>query len=63
MGKGSTRRKTQIASEEFASQWDAIFGIKKEPKTLADHVWNDKMKDYQTGIDLAMLEGDKKETK
>jgi len=63
MGKGSTRRKTQIADEKFTNQWDAIFGIKKEPKTLADHVWNDKMKDYQVGIDLAMLEGDKKETK
>lgn len=63
MGKGSTRRKTQIESEKFASQWDAIFGIKKEPKTLAEHVWNDKMKDMQKSIDLAMLEGDKKDKK
>lgn len=63
MGKGSTRRKAQIEDEKFANQWDAIFGIKKNPETLQDHVWNDKMKDMQKSIDLAMLEGDKKETK
>lgn len=55
MSKGSARRKQQIDSQKFADQWDAIFGIKKDPKTLEDHVWNDKVKDYQIGIDLAMI--------
>lgn len=55
MGKGSSRRKQQVDQQKFADQWDAIFGIKKDPKTLQDHVWNDKMKQYQFGIDLAML--------
>ena len=55
MSKGSSRRKQQVNQQKFADQWDAIFGIKKDPKTLQDHVWNDKMKDFQLGIDLAML--------
>lgn len=55
MSKGSARRKQQIDSEKFAQQWDAIFGIKKDPKTLQEQIWNDKMKDYQIGVDLAML--------
>lgn len=55
MSKGSARRKQQIDSQKFADQWDAIFGVKKDPKTLEDHVWNDKVKEYQIGIDLAMI--------
>ena len=60
MSKGSARRKQQVENKKFADQWDAIFGIKKELKTLEDQVWNDKMKDMQVGIDLAMLKGEKK---
>jgi poly(3-hydroxybutyrate) depolymerase len=59
MSKGSARRKQQVSSEKFAEQWDAIFGIKKDPKTLEDHVWNDKMKEMQIGVDLAMIEKEK----
>lgn len=62
MGKGSGRRKQEISQQKFADQWDAIFGIKKNPKTLEDHVWNDKVKEIQIGVDLAIIEG-KKEKK
>lgn len=57
MSKGSSRRPTD--HKKFSEQWDVIFGIKKNPKTLEDHVWNDKMKDYQLGVDLAMIGQDK----
>lgn len=63
MSKGSARRKQQVDNEKFANQWDAIFGVKKDPKTLEDHVWNDKMKDYQLGVDLAMINEKKQENK
>ena len=59
MSKGSARRKQQIEQKKFADQWDAIFGIKKDPKTLVDHVWNDKVKEYQIGVDLAMINNEK----
>lgn len=61
MGKGSARRKED--TDKFRDNYDAIFGIKKDPKTLEDHVWNDKMKDYQLSVELAMLDGKKEEKK
>jgi len=62
MGKGSAPRPIPNP-DKFRDNWDAIFGIKKDPKTLEDHVWNDKMKDYQVGVDLAMIKGEKEEKK
>ena len=62
MGKGSAPRPIPNP-DKFRDNWDAIFGIKKDPKTLEDHVWNDKMKDYQIGVDLAMIKGEKEEKK
>jgi hypothetical protein len=57
MSKGSARRKEDI--EKVRANWDAIFGIKKDPQTLAEHVWNDKVKEYQIGVDLAMINNEK----
>lgn len=62
MSKGSSPRPIPNP-EKFRDNWDAIFGIKKDPKTLEDHVWNDKMKDYQLGVDLAMINEKKEEKK
>ena len=59
MGKGSAPRPIPNP-EKFRDQWDAIFGIKKDPKTLEDHVWNDQMKEMQSDIDKKMIEGEKK---
>jgi len=56
MSKGSARRKQQIDQQKFSDQWDQIFGVKKDPKTLQDHVWNDKVKEFQIGVDLAMIQ-------
>lgn len=60
MSKGSTPRPFSVANEEYANRWDEIFGIKKDPKTLAEHVWNDQMKKMQSEIDKKMIEGEKK---
>jgi len=54
-GKGSGRRKEDAS--KVRDNWDAIFGIKKEPKTLAEHVWNDQMKEMQRDIELKLLKG------
>lgn len=35
-GKGSGRRPTQVSAEAVASNWDRIFGKKKENATQAD---------------------------
>lgn len=59
MSKGSTPRPIPNP-DKFRDNWDAIFSIKKDPKTLEDHVWNDKMKEMQTDIDKKMIEGEKK---
>ena len=32
MGKGSAPRPFEVASEEYASRWDAIFGRDKQEK-------------------------------
>ena len=58
-GKGSVRRNED--TDAFRDNWDRIFGIKKEPKNLADHVWNDQMKAMQRDIDLKMIKGDDNE--
>jgi hypothetical protein len=58
MSKGSARRKEDI--QKVRDNWDAIFSIKKDPKTLAEHVWNDKMKDMQSDIEKKLIEGEKK---
>ena len=50
-GKGSKPRPVSD-KKKFDDNWDAIFGIKKEPKTLAEHVWNDSMKEMQRDIEL-----------
>jgi hypothetical protein len=57
MSKGSSRRKEDM--QKVRDNWDAIFSIKKEPKTLAEHVWNDKMKDMQSDIEKKLI-GEKK---
>lgn len=36
MGKGSKRRPMNITSEQFAANWDSIFGVKPE---LERHDW------------------------
>jgi len=58
-GKGSGRRKEDAS--KVRDNWDLIFGIKKEPKTLAEHVWNDQMKDMQRDIELKLLKGEDNE--
>jgi hypothetical protein len=58
-GKGSGRRKEDAS--KVRDNWDAIFGIKKEPKTLAEHVWNDQMKEMQRDIELKLLKGEDNE--
>jgi hypothetical protein len=55
MGKGSGRRKED--TQKVMDNWDAIFGIKKNPETLQDNVWNDKMKEYQTDIEKNLIKG------
>jgi hypothetical protein len=55
MGKGSGRRNED--TQKVIDNWDAIFGIKKKPETLEDHVWNDKMKEYQTDIEKELIKG------
>jgi len=57
MNSTSSKNKRQVEGKRFTEWWDNLFGIKKDPQNLADHVWNDKMKDYQIGIDLAMING------
>ena len=54
MGKGSARRKED--TNKVLANWDAIFGIKKDPKTLEDHVWNDQMKQMQSDIEKKIIE-------
>ena len=58
-GKGSVRRNED--NDAFRDNWDRIFGIKKEPKDIAEHVWNDKMKEMQRDIDLKMIKGENNE--
>jgi hypothetical protein len=55
MGKGSGRRKED--TQKVMDNWDAIFGIRKNPETLQDNVWNDKMKEYQTDIEKNLIKG------
>jgi len=55
MGKGSGRRTED--TKKVMANWDAIFGIKKEPKGLAEEVWNDKMREYQTDIEKNLIKG------
>ena len=59
MGKGSGRRNED--TQKVRDNWDAIFGIKKNPETLQDNVWNDKMKEYQTDIENNLIKGNKNE--
>jgi len=59
MGKGSGRRNED--AQKVRDNWDAIFGIKKEPKGLAEKVWNDKMKDYQTDVEKNLIKGNSNE--
>ena len=58
-GKGSGRRKED--AQAVRDNWDAIFGIKKDPKTLQEHVWNDQMKKMQRDIELKLLKGEDNE--
>jgi hypothetical protein len=58
-GKGSGRRKEDAS--KINENWDRIFGIKKEPKTLAEHVWNDQMKEMQREIELKLIKGEDNE--
>jgi len=55
MGKGSGRRNED--TQKVRDNWDAIFGIKKNPETLQDKVWNDKMKEYQVDIEKNLIKG------
>jgi len=55
MGKGSGRRNED--AQKVRNNWDAIFGIKKEPNGLAEEIWNDKMKEYQTDVEKNLIKG------
>jgi predicted RNA-binding protein len=55
MGKGSGRRNED--AQKVRDNWDLIFGIKKKPETLAEHVWNDKMIEMQSDIEKQLIEG------
>jgi len=57
MGKGSSRRREN--EQLVRDNWDAIFGIKKNPQTLQDNVWNDKMREYQTDIEKNLIKGNR----
>lgn len=59
-GKGSSPRPYSVTQQEYDSRWDAIFGIKNNPKTLADNVWNDKMKEYQVDVEKKLIKGNNK---
>jgi len=55
MGKGSGRRNED--AQKVRDNWDAIFGIKKDPQGLKEEVWNDKMKEYQADIEKNLIKG------
>jgi hypothetical protein len=55
MGKGSGRRNED--AQKVRNNWDAIFGIKREPNNLAEEIWNDKMKEYQTDVEKNLIKG------
>lgn len=55
MGKGSGRRNED--AQKVRDNWDAIFGIKKDPQDLKEEVWNDKMKEYQADIEKNLIKG------
>jgi hypothetical protein len=57
MGKGSSRRREN--EQLVRDNWDAIFGIKKNPETLQEHIWNDKVRAYQSDIEKKLIKGNK----
>lgn len=55
-GKGSGRRPCD--EEKVRNNWDNIFG-KKEPKTLAEQVFEDQVKPYAEALDRELIKGNK----
>jgi hypothetical protein len=61
MGKGSGRRNED--AEKVRSNWDAIWSPKKPAETLAEHVFNDKVKEYAHAVDTALIKGNNNDDK
>ena len=55
MGKGSVPRKFSVDHHTFSSNWDAIFGKKKNPQTLEEQVFDDIVKGYQETVEQALI--------
>jgi len=61
MGKGSGRRNED--AEKVRANWDAIWSPKKPAETLAEHVFNDKVKEYEVAVNEALIKGNDNDNK